>query len=648
MTEYLLEMQSRMEEEAMGRFASDLQILRAHKAELAQLYGSLTAALSSLDSLGTMQKEASTFASSLHEVCSVLQKELRDLQKEHHELSTRLRFFESSASSDPNALDEAISFLENHPQYLEARRTALRLRQQKARILGETRDKVVAEIRRLSAATPQADPENSHITTLVAASELRKSVGLLEDVYLQDVLAEVQRWRSACVTLSPPQQQLDDPKSYLKGLVDQCCKQYDVVSSVFASVRSASMDIVDIVRHLLMPVVDQFRPVILKMTSLDELTHLIRILKDDILTDIVPKRAPSALPMEQIVRQIMHDAQERLLFRATVLVHEIAAARLPTDALQLLDYPDVLLSDPEAIYPPIAECIQILRKVHPCLDLAVFHSVGSQAIEAGCAACVQGAAGLQTGKVLATGEARPVDANLFLLRNLFYLKSALEQLHFGVIFTEKSLDLSEMQAHWTDLLMGRRSLLVFVQRGFRIAERREDVKRDRLEKTCREAIEQLVMEWTRILLDPLLAHIAKARALQRARKTATVEDNNYLQQQEVQSLMEHVLKHMAERLHMVMKKLSLYLAKDFETDMLRHIVAPLKQNAQEAFDSLDKLLAEHGVQEATVRRSWGVLPASAVEAMFAAASGSSRNGTGGGAQVVAAARPQTLDEPAVE
>jgi hypothetical protein len=474
-----------------------------------------------------------------------------------------------------------------------------------------------------AAAAGPGSRDDPHISLLVAASELRKPVGMLEDVYLQDVLAEVQGWRTRVIqampsvnvsspngsgtdsaALSPAAASTARLRAMLQESVEQCCREYDIFRAIFAD--AAAVNVVDVIVQLFFQrMVDEFRPVIVRETSVEVLCNMIRIFKDEFLGTVIPRRVPSALPMEPVIKQLMQDAQERLLFRVTLFIKN--EVRGFTPGSKDANYPDVLVHAEQQglaedlLYPPVAWSIALLRQVHTCLDLAVFHNASHEAVEA-CAYCV----------TFASTKISAPDSHLFVLRNLFRLRSELEKLNVGTIFTDKNLDLSEMYAHFGDLLTGRRSLLVFLQRGLRVTESQSDSKRD-IEKECRKAVEALVMEWTRNLLDPLLAHIAKATALQRARKTSTVEENTYLSQSEIQPLMSHVLKHMSEQLHMIFKKLRLYLPSGLESS--RYLVLPMRQNAVEAFSSLSKLLESHQVTAET-RLSWGIPSTQSVESMF--------------------------------
>eukprot|EP00762_Andalucia_godoyi_P004682 ANDGO_03628.mRNA.1 Conserved oligomeric Golgi complex subunit 3 len=602
--------------EAKGAYEEQILKLEMQVRFLRDALVDIGAALAAVAELETFQKDAAQRATSLHELCTTLQKQLSELQVLHVSLSQRLRYFE--IPDNLQGFDEALAFLESHPFYLEARQTAAKLRVAKAKMMGSVRDSVIRAFQREEKRAKQSLVGNSHAATpsassvastrthanveddqeigiLMLGAQLKHKIESLEDVYLEDVLSYYRNWRARIITIPKFTDLFIGPK--MEDLISTCKQEYDYAAALFRD--TAAVSVPQLVASFLYRVVEDLRPLIIRETRVDALCALVRFLKETMLGGLIPQNAPGALPLEVVVKQVMHDAQERLLFRTQIFIKDDVRGYVPHTAGET-KYPDVLIDNPDAYYGSVSATVTLLKMLQSCLDTSVFQSVSFEAIEGCVASCV--------GSAVSPG----IDRELFLIRNLFHLRDSFEELHSVAIFTDKTLDLASLTSHFADLLTGRKSLLLWLTKGLQIRESRSDSKRD-MEKETRRACESLVMEWTRLLLDPLLSHIAKATALQRSRHSTSVEQNSYLEKDHVTELMTRVVGHMEERLPLIFKKLFLYF--DHHGEIRRLLMGPVRQNAVDAFGQMSSLLHSHGVPPAD-RLSWGVLSSDAVEMIF--------------------------------
>jgi hypothetical protein len=611
---------------AKGPYEEQIAKLETQVAQLKSARQLVSHVLSVLGDVEVMQKDASQRATSLHELCTLLQRQLSDLSSLQTALSQRLRYFDTPDTL--SGYDEALAFLDSHPHYLEARSTAAKLRVMKSKMMAHVRDGILRQLKRYAEGHAKGQPraprvrirtedeaERSNSVSsnepvaaaaedamaddlgmLVLGAQLKPKIESLEEVYLQDVIAFYREWRCKSLVV-PPLQGLSLQQEF-STLVQACREEYEYASSLFRD--SPLISVPQLVSSFFMRVSEDVRPSIIRETSVDVLCKFVRYLKESLLGRSLQQNAPGALPLEPIIKQIVQDTQERLLFRAQVLIKDEIRGYVPTDAKAELAYPDILFKTPDAQYGPVVRTVSLLRLLQPCLDVQVFQTISYEALEAACAACVNAA--------VPPG----MDRELFLVRSLFYLRDSFERMHSYAIFTEKTLDMSNLTAHFADLLTGRKSLLLWLTKGLQIRESRSDSRRD-LEKETRRACESLVMEWTRLLLDPLLSHIAKATALQKSRNTQSVADNTYLARDQITDLMTRVVGHMEERLPQMFKRLHVFLANSPEVRQM--LVAPVRQNACDAFAQMNALLAGHGVESGD-RLEWGVLTTEGVELLF--------------------------------
>lgn len=290
------------------------------------------------------------------------------------------------------------------------------------------------------------------------------------------VCDEYELFHSLCTKFSRIDQKLLD-RNILSWNSDQ--PRYTHVGFVFpTTVETVRQSL----RDLSSALVDTMRPVVLVLEDLDILCEVILTLKEEILEGFIRPRGMSAESMKIAIRELMGDAQERLLFRAqTDLVDAIAAAS-PQDYLascktgenlKLLKYPDILmdyycqetsrtegqstqrneaLSVYETWYPPLEKTLLPLSKLYRTLDKSAFEDLAQDAVVACSKALVKGSEFISK-----VGSAN--DGDLFLIRHLLILREQLAPFNVDLKSNSRSIDFSNTVGALSNLLSSLVSLL---------------------------------------------------------------------------------------------------------------------------------------------------------------------------------------------
>ena len=322
-----------------------------------------------------------------------------------------------------------------------------------------------------------------------------------------------------------------------------------------AALKKALRSICDVVY-------DELRPLILQENDLDKLVYLIEVLKTEILNDEVPRRGAAGAAFAPSAQRAVADAQERIIYRAEVYLRDEIRGFVPTPVQ--LDYPgrlirhqkmmakgmqsprlsakksrtnteeseDVIepLVPPEqtdqskqeeekeaeeflsgsiysAWYPPVERTLRLLSMLYRCVDARVFAGVAQESV----AACVHLVSVAAT-RIEQSGKPDAEDhAQLFLVWQLLMTREQISPFDVEMSYTEHELDFSDLRSLLGSVIRGRLSLRSLASPPA-VRQKVVDSKRQ-LDHRVKSACEAFILKTTRMLLDPILAFLAKCNAL---------------------------------------------------------------------------------------------------------------------------------------
>lgn len=319
-------------------------------------------------------------------------------------------------------------------------------------------------------------------------------------------------------------------------------------------------------------VYSELRPLILQEYDLDKLVYLIEVLKTEILGDEVPRRGAAGASFIPSAQRAVADAQERIIYRAEVYLRDeirgfqptpahldyperllrqkrmmVAASGLPSvfgesqvaeattvaveeeDTVEPLIPPDTRTEEEKATeeaefknggiysawYPPVERTLRLLSMLYRCVDARVFAGVAQESV----AACVQLVSNAAS-RIEGTGKPDAADhAQLFLVWQLLMTREQISPFDVEMSYTEHELDFSDLRSLLGSVIRGRLSFRSLAAPPA-VRQKVVDSKRE-LDHRVRAACESFILKTTRLLLDPVLAFLAKCNALPASARAPT-------------------------------------------------------------------------------------------------------------------------------
>ncbi|GFR40890.1 hypothetical protein Agub_g1542 [Astrephomene gubernaculifera] len=401
---------------------------------------------------------------------------------------------------------------------------------------------------------------------------------------------------------------------------------------------------------------DQLRPAVVVMQDIDELCELVDILKHEVLGEQLARRGPGGEALKPLLGRCLADVQGRLIFRVQAFIRdEISGYTLtPEDT----DYPARLekqlaqqqhqaaggdaaaangseegsataaavaedgaaaAADPyAALFPPLRSTLLVLSKLYRAVDGKIFGGLAQDAVSA-CTVAVQqasravakraaaaAAAGGAAGSASAGGAGAAtsaLDAQLFMIRNLLFLREQIVPFDVEFAVTDIDLDFSHMRDHLRRIMLGQESLFALgpsnaVVRmlgasGPRVLTHHLDSKKE-LEKALKSVCEALIMALTKVAVEPLLSFITKVTAVRLAsagqsggQASKPLREQAFASPAKLAEVVGRVNAALEGPLPAAVAKMRLYLPNPATHAIL---LKPVKSNIAEAHGQIAKLL----------------------------------------------------------
>lgn len=363
--------------------------------------------------------------------------------------------------------------------------------------------------------------------------------------------------------------------------------------------------------------------------DLDRLCKLVEILRTDILMEEVKRRGAAVMWFEPTLHRMIQDVQERVIFRASNFIDERIRSFKPTT--EDLNYPEKLSmlrkeagADVDGIftdvfvkqwYPTMETTVALLTKLHRSVETSVFEALAQETI----AQCTNSF--INASKQISEKQS-VMDGELFLVKHLLGLQKQLLPFRLGV-YRPSSSSPEQSQVPSSDAssaydfssLRGGISRFLRGQASFRVQDiiyeimspskpkfthSARDSRRD-IEAQLKRACESLILNATRMALDPMMSFIKRA-AIDRKIKDDAHKDNTIITVAMCVEVFKEVQKSVDETIVKVHQKMELYLNNPAaRSDLCRSVEAGMVEVYEQFVSFVNNHFADdqQGLQQVT-------------------------------------------------
>ena len=441
-------------------------------------------------------------------------------------------------------------------------------------------------------------------------------------------------------------------RSAVSALTTLCSLESQLFDQLFTS-ASASL-LASLLSSLASILYTALRPVIIKQTSLDALCEVIIILKEETVNDAVAASAskePASAASEAyhaVLRRLIHDSQERLSYRASVLIREDIGGYIHREQdtdwrVRLAKVDEARKEKREARrrkkaeeaavsggkeekaaddaddgvddeggagisewhHPVLELTLLTLSKLYRCLELSVFRILAQEAVQQctaqllTCAKLIAAtpAAGAPSKSAPSLPSASPpLHSTLFLIRHLLTLRSQLSPFPLDFSSSHKQLDFSHMQSILPTLFSSSAKFSSFAEllqlSTPRVAEVKTDSKRS-IDREVKAACERCIALMTQQLIGPLISFFARQAERQKQGKSSDSAQFSSDLQAILSSLVrkgEGAEDEVAERLADLRRVVHLYLGNAVTE---RSLFTPVQRSLTEMMEQLRFFVSTH-------------------------------------------------------
>ncbi|XP_016845689.1 conserved oligomeric Golgi complex subunit 3 isoform X1 [Nasonia vitripennis] len=393
---------------------------------------------------------------------------------------------------------------------------------------------------------------------------------------------------------------------------------------------------------------DTLRPFIIHINHLETLAEICCILRIEMLDEHVQNNTEPLQGFGNVCLQLLHDVQERLVFRAHLYLQSDVAGYNPSpgdlaypeklkmmediaesireDNRQKSQMKKISLSSLESgsssgnvvepisrthvmgidpmyqrgsnmgnspadlhgmWYPTVRRTLVCLSRLYRCVDRPVFQSLSQEAITY----CVQS---IEAARERIQSRATPLDAELFQVKHLLILREQIAPFQVDFTVKEYSLDFSKVKSAAFGLLekrsrlftLSNNALLEFLLEGAPQMKEQLIDSRKHVDAKLKSSCQRLIQHITRLLIDPVVLLLERSKALQQQQAPAKILGSA----ENVAAVVSEALRLIKFKLPAVQQSMQLYLA-NRETECI--LFRPIKNNIVAAFAQLQQLLSQH-------------------------------------------------------
>lgn len=680
-------LQVQMDQDEATKYRRTRDVLSGYQEQCDAILSDVNAALEHLDSLQKQYLFVSNKTGTLHEACEQLlkeQSELVDLAESIQEklsyfnelenINTKLNSSALSVNSDGfipmlSKLDECIEYVSSHPNFKDYPVYLSKFKQCLSKAMHLIKSHTVNTMQNLTSQLTKRDPlgapnaDNAftlyYVKFRAAAPKVRRLIEQVEQ--RSEVIPEYQQLLDEIHQCYLDQRELllsPSINSTITDLTgqnnkDHCalvrsgcafmvhvCQDEHQLYNEFFSKPSPKLD--ELLEKLCLSLYDVLRPLIIHVVHLETLSELCGILKNEMLEDHVQNNVVQLSAFDALVKQMLEDVQERLVYRTHIYIQTDILGYNPApgdlaypDKLQMMEkiaqslkeeqmklssssFSDVQLEEdhrkligsearvqssvsPADLhgmwYPTVRRTLVCLSKLYRCIDRAVFQGLSQEALST----CIQSL--LKASDVIQKNKTQ-IDGQLFLIKHLLIMREQIAPFHADFAIKEISLDLKKTRdaafkifnpkaVHHFFRLNSHNAILEFLLEGSpEIKEHYIDSKKE-VDRHLKSSCEQFIQQQTHTLVGNLEDFLSKVGAL----KTMAVEggptynlsQQPWAQPAKINDVVNATYRILKNKLPVTLQSLSLYLAnKDTEFILFK----PVRNNVQQVFQRLHVFLQE--------------------------------------------------------
>lgn len=687
-------LQAQMDQDEGAKYRRTRECLSCYQDQCDAILTDVSAALEHLDSLQKQYLFVSTKTGTLHEACEQLLKEQSELVDLAESIQQKLSYFNEletintklnsptlSVNSEGfipmlSKLDDCIEYVSAHPNFKDHPVYLAKFRQCLSKAMQLIRSHAVSTLQNLTSQLTKRDPlgvanaDNAftlyYVKFRAAAPKLRTLIEqveqrsekipeyqqLLDDIhqcYLEQREALLSPSINSTITDLTNQSNKDHCALVRSGcaFMAHVCQDEHQLYSEFFSKPTAKLD--ELLEKLCLSLYDVLRPLIIHVVHLETLSELCGILKNEMLEDHVHNNAVQLGAFEAVVKQMLEDVQERLVYRTHIYIQTDISGYSPApgdlaypEKLQMMEkiaqslkeeqlrltspdssFSDVQLEDPESRkvtspggvegsrvpasvspadlhgmwYPTVRRTLVCLSKLYRCIDRAVFQGLSQEALSA----CIQSL--LKASEVILKNKSQ-IDGQLFLIKHLLILREQIAPFHADFAIKEISLDLKKTRDAAFKILHPKtvpkffrlnshNAILEFLLEGTpEIKEHYIDSKKD-VDRHLKSSCEHFIQQQTRMFVGSLEEFLTKVAALKtmaiQGGPTYNLSQQPWAQPAKINDLVMSMYRVMKNKVPRTLQSMSLYLAnKDTEFILFK----PVRNNIQQVFQKLHTVLQE--------------------------------------------------------
>lgn len=583
--------------ETEGKYKEYAAILQGYSKSCEDIIQNERNAKKRLESLEAQHKLVTETIRGIHDACETLVKDRMRLAYYMRAISDKLAYFDDleevaqklqvtnvdveseSFLSMVKKLDECVTFIGEHPQYMDSAAYVARFRHLQFRTLSAVRSYVANGLKRAKQQVFEVLSKNGNLvvadgseTSLLyvrfkaSAPELKSTMEEMEHrvdlpEYSKLVIDCLSYYFDTRLTLIRPtvkeRIQGFSGGEYLPPLLRQglsylvqiCQLEYQLFQYFFPKSAEDPMNILPLIEPVFAIMYDVARPRLVHVNDVDTLCELVEIVRGEILEDQIIRRGKLLACLRPLTESILSDIQERLTYRAQAYIKEEISAFIPT--LGDLDYPNCLsrktceeavenaqvveasgtevehgltseeaedVGSNEIIYPAVILTVEFIPKIYYSLGSNTFSGLAQETVEA-CILSID----VASRKILQT--ASMLDSLLFQIRHLLILREQLAPFEASFSFVDKELDFSHTKDQLQRILNGESSLFtlsssnamfqLMARSAPSVKETERDSKRE-LENRLKAVCETFIVTVTKQVVEPILSFVTKVAAIRAA------------------------------------------------------------------------------------------------------------------------------------
>ncbi|KAL0985564.1 hypothetical protein UPYG_G00158660 [Umbra pygmaea] len=687
-------LQTTMDQEEGLEYRKTREHLNCYQEQCDAILNDVNAALERLDSLQKQYLFVSNKTGTLHEACEQLlkeQSELVDLAESIHlklsyfneleSISTKLNSPTLSVNTEGfipmlSKLDDCIEYVSSNPNFKDYPVYLAKFKQCLSKATHFMKTHIFNTMQNLTSQLTKRDPlglanaDNAftlyYVKFRAAAPKVRTLIEqieqradripeyryLLEETH-QCFLEQREQLLSPSITSTITDLTSHNTKDHCALVRSGCafmvhvCQDEHQLYNEFFCKPTPRLD--ELLERLCLSLYDVLRPLIIHIIHLETLSELCGILKNEMLEDHVHNNASQLGAFDAVVKQMLEDVQERLVYRTHIYIQtdiigynpapgdlaypeklemmEKIAQSLKEEQLKLREqepsFSDVQLEDSHGRrmsnasstessrlhqsispadlhgmwYPTVRRTLVCLSKLYRCIDRAVFQGLSQEALSA----CIQSL--LKASHVILKNKTQ-VDGQMFLIKHLLIMREQIAPFHTDFAIKEISLDLKKTRDAAFKMmnpksvpsffrLNSHNAILEFLLEGSpEIKEHYIDSKKD-VDRHLKFSCEQFIQQQTSIFVGNLEDFLSKVSALKtmavQGGPTYDLSQQPWAHPAKINDIVMATYGVMKRKLPETLQSMSLYLA-NRDTEYI--LFKPVRNNIQQVFQKLQALLLE--------------------------------------------------------